>query len=71
VGSGVAADEILVIPLVGKRNHRRLRSTTGVGAPASAATPDPARGPGNQVVIAIENARLVEDPRHARAGDPR
>jgi signal transduction histidine kinase len=64
----VAADEILVVPLVGKKGTIAALAVDNRrgGARFSADDQTLLEGLGHQAVIAIENARLVEDLRRAR-----
>jgi signal transduction histidine kinase len=64
----VAADEILVVPLIGKKGTIAALAVDNRrgGARFSGDDQTLLEGLGNQAVIAIENARLVEDLRRTR-----
>ncbi len=65
----VAAEEILVAPLVGKRGTMGALAVDDRRGGARFDTDDRTRleGLANQAVVALENARLVEDLRRSRA----
>ena len=66
--SEVAADEILVVPLVGKKGTIAALAIDNRRGGTRFSSDDQTllEGLGNQAVIAIENARLVEDLRRTR-----